>query len=198
MNTTQTTTPSLKGTRTEQNLVNAFIAESQSYTRYTYYAAKAEKEGYFPVQKVFEDTAANELRHGKIYMNFLEGGTVPCNISVDAVPVQDTASNLEVAITEESTEGYKVYLENAKIAEEEGFHEIADRFRAIAAIEEHHCRRFKKCLDLIKAGTLWKREKPIKWQCLVCGYQFEGTEPPKTCPACDHPYQHYMPLDLLD
>lgn len=197
MSTTQTT-PSLKGTRTEQNLVNAFIAESQSYTRYTYYAGKAEKEGYFPIQKIFEDTAANELRHGKIYMNFLQGGNVPCNVSVDAVPVQDTVSNLEVAIYEESTEGYKVYLENAKVAEEEGFQEIADRFRAIAAIEEHHCRRFKKCLELIKSGTLWKREKPIKWQCLVCGYQFEGTEPPKTCPACDHPYQHYMPLDLLD
>ncbi|MDE7126263.1 MAG: rubrerythrin family protein, partial [Muribaculaceae bacterium] len=191
MSTTKST-PSIKGTKTEQNLVNAFIAESQAYTRYTYYADKAKKEGYFPIQKIFEDTAANELRHGKVYMKFLQGGTVPCNIAVDAVNIQDTAANLEIAIHEESTEGYEVYLANAKVAEEEGLIEIAEHFRSIASIEEHHMKRFQKCLEHVKNGTLWKREKPIKWECLVCGYIYEGTEPPKTCPACDHPYQHYM------
>ncbi len=190
-------TKSIKGTKTEQNLVNAYMAESQAYARYTYYAAQAEKESYFPIQKIFEETAANELRHGKIYMKMLEGGTRPCNITVDSVPIQDTATNLQIAIHEESDEGFEVYLDNAKVAEEEGFPEIAEHFKAIAAIEKHHMERFQTLLDHVKKGTLWKREKPIQWQCLVCGYMFEGTEPPKKCPACDHPYQHYMPLDII-
>lgn len=190
-------TNSIKGTKTEQNLVNAYMAESQAYARYTYYAAQAEKEGYFPIQKVFEGTAANELRHGKVYMKMLEGGTVSCNASVDAVSIKDTASNLKIAIHEESAEGFELYLENAKVADKEGFPDIAEHFRAIASIEKHHMERFQTLLDQVKGGTVWKRNTPIKWQCLVCGYIHEGTEPPKTCPACDHPYQHYMPLDII-
>ncbi len=188
--------PSIRGTKTEQNLVNAFIAESQAYARYTYYAGQAEKEEYYPIQKAFEETAANELRHGKVYMKLLEGGTLPCNINVDSVPIQDTVANLEIAIREESEEGIKIYLENAKVADEEGFPEIAEHFRAIAEIEELHMKRFQTYLDQVKNDTVWKREKPIEWQCLVCGYVYKGTEPPKICPACDHPDKHYKALDI--
>ena len=193
---TDTGKKSIKGTRTEQNLVNAYVAESTAYTRYTNYAQQAEKEKYFPVQKIFEETAANELHHGKIFLKMFEGGTLPCKVEVDVVKVLDTASNLELSIKEEREEGLDEYLASAKVAEEEGFPEIAEHFRSIAAIEKHHMERFERYLKRVQDGTLWKREKPIKWQCLVCGYIFEGTEPPMTCPACDHPYQHYMPLDM--
>ena len=90
------------------------------------------------------------------------------------------------------------YTDAAKVAEEEGFPEIASHFSAIATIELHHRRRFERYIDQVKNGTVWKREKPIKWQCLVCGYIHEGTTPPSVCPACDHPYQHYMALDIYD
>lgn len=189
-------TKSIKGTKTEQNLVNAYVAESTAYTRYTFYAAQAEKENYYPISEVFQETAANEMRHGKVFFKFLEGGSVDCQIGVDAGVIADTASNLETAAREEMMEGVKMYRDAAKVAEEEGFPEIASHFSAIAEIEEHHRLRFEAYLKQVKEGTVWKREKPIKWQCMVCGYIFEGTEPPKTCPACDHPSCHYKALDM--
>lgn len=189
------TTKSIKGTKTEKNLVIAYLAESSAYTRYTFYAQQAEKENYFPVSEVFKATAANELRHGKIFFKFLEGGSVTVPMDADAGVIGDTASNLATAAHEEMVEGVELYTNSAKVAEEEGFPEIAEHFRAIAEVENHHRERFERYLKHVQDGTLWKREKPIKWQCLVCGYIFEGTEPPKTCPACDHPYQHYVALD---
>ena len=98
-----------------------------------------------------------------------------------------------MAAEEERKEGVEQYTESAKIAESEGFTEIADKFRAIATIENRHMARFNEMRERIENGTVWKREKPIKWQCLVCGYIYEGTEPPQKCPACNHPYQHFMP-----
>ena len=169
---------SIKGTKTEKNLVNAYMSESAAYSRYMYYSAQATKESYFPIAKVFEETAANELRHGKVFFKFLEGGSVECVLDVDAGVIGDTASNLATA------------------AEEEGFPEIASHFREIAEIEQHHRDRFEKYLEQVKAGTVWKRDHVIKWQCLVCGYIHEGKEPPKECPACDHPREHYMALDM--
>lgn len=189
------TTKSIKGTRTETNLVAAYMSESAAYTRYTYYAAQAEKELYYPIAQIFTETAANELRHGKIFFKFLEGGSVPCTLDVDAGVIGDTASNLATAAHEEMVEGVEQYTDAAKVADEEGFPGIAAHFRAIATIESHHRARFERYLQQVKDGTVWKRDTPIKWQCLVCGYIYEGTEPPMTCPACDHPYQHYMALD---
>ncbi len=186
---------SIKGTQTEKNLVIAYLAESSAYTRYNFYAQQADKEEYFPIGEVFRDTADNEMRHAKVYFKFLEGGSVNVPMDADAGVIADTASNLATAAEEELTEGVKLYTEAAKVADEEGFPEIAEHFRSIAEIEQHHHDRFVHYLEQVKAGTVWKREKPIKWQCLVCGYVFEGTEPPKVCPACDHPYQHYMALD---
>ena len=188
-------TKSIKGTKTETNLVIAYLAESSAYTRYTFYAAQADKENYFPIGQIFRETADNEMRHGKVFFKFLEGGSVKVELPVDAGVIGDTASNLATAAHEEEFEGVKLYTESAKVAEEEGFHEIAEHFRAIAEIEERHRKRFEYYLRQVKEGTVWKRDKPIKWQCLVCGYVAEGKEPPKTCPACDHPYQHYIGLD---
>ncbi len=115
---------------------------------------------------------------------------------VDAGIIGTTAENLATAAHEEMVEGVQLYTAAAKVADEEGFPEIAEHFRAIAEVEERHRKRFEAYLKQVKDGTVWKREKPIKWECLVCGYVFEGTEPPKECPACDHPYQHYMALDM--
>lgn len=187
---------SIKGTQTEKNLVVAYMAESAAYTRYTYYAKQADKENYFPIGQIFRETADNELHHSKVFFKFLEGGTLDVTLGVDAGVIADTASNLETAAKEEETEGVKFYTEAAAVAEKEGFAEIAERFRSIAEVEQHHYDRFMAYLKQVKDGTVWKRDHKIKWQCLVCGYEVEGKEPPKVCPGCDHPYQHYMALDM--
>ncbi len=189
------TKKSIKGTQTEKNLVIAYMAESSAYTRYTFYAKQAEKEKYFPIAEIFRETADNELNHGKVFFKLLEGGSVNVPLNVDAGVIGDTASNLATAAHEEEVEGVELYTESAKVADEEGFLEIAEHFRAIAEVEEHHRKRFERYLKQVKEGTVWKRDKPVKWQCLVCGYIFEGTEPPEKCPACDHPREHYMALD---
>lgn len=192
------TTKSIKGTQTEKNLVIAYLAESSAYTRYTFYAQQADKELYFPVGQIFRETAANEMHHGKVFFKILEGGSVEVPMAADAGVIGTTAENLEIAAKEEINEGVKLYTSSADVAEKEGFPEIAAHFRAIAEIENRHHRRFMRYLQQVKDGTVWKREKPVTWQCLVCGYQYKGTEPPKVCPACDHPYQHYMAIDEPD
>lgn len=187
---------SIRGTRTEKNLANAFISESCAYTRYTFFAQAAQKESYFQVSNVFNETAANELRHAKIFLQYLADGVVNSDvISVDPGILSPTVDNLKVASQEEATEGVEQYIASAKVAEEEGFNDIASHFRSIATIENHHKERFDLLRKRIEEGTMWHRDKPIKWQCLVCGYIFEGTEPPKVCPACNHPYQHFMPME---
>lgn len=190
-----TTKKSIKGTKTEKCLIDAYVSESEAYTRYTYYSAQATKESYFPIARIFDETAANELRHSKVFFKYLEGGEVDIKLTVSAGTIGDTASNLEQAARSEHIEGVEQYETSAKIAQEEGFDEIASHFKAIAEIEKRHERRFKHFLKQVKDGTVWKREKPIKWQCLVCGYVYEGKEPPVECPACDHPREHYMALD---
>lgn len=193
-----TTTKSIKGTQTEKNLVIAYAAESMAYSRYTFYAAQADKENYFPIGEIFRETASNELRHAKVFFKFLEGGSVEVNVAVDAGIIGDTASNLTTAMKEEETEGVELYTNAAKVAEKEGFPEIASHFRAIASIEQHHHDRFARYLKQVQDGTVWKRDKPVTWRCLVCGYTFVGTEPPAVCPACDHPREHYMAIDEED
>lgn len=191
-----TSTKSIKGTETEKNLVNAYLSETQANARYIFYAKQANKENYFPLEVVFNETAANELHHAKVFFKFLEGGSVTTSIDTDAGVISDTATNLKISIKEETEEGIKFYLAAADTADKEGFPEIASHFRAIAAVEDHHRARFEKYLKQVEDGTVWKRDTPIQWRCLVCGYVYEGTEPPQTCPACDHPYQHYMALDM--
>lgn len=186
----------IRGTKTERCLVAAYVSESTAYTRYTFYAAQADKENYFPIGQIFRETADNELRHAKVFFKMLQGGSVNVDLDVDSGVIGDTATNLAIASEEERVEGVEQYMASAKVADEEGFPEIAEHFRAIAKIEETHRRRFDIYLKQVKEGTVWKREKTIKWKCLVCGYIYEGTTPPDPCPACDHPYQHYMALDV--
>lgn len=187
---------SIRGTKTEKNLVIAYMAESSAYTRYTYYAQQADKENYFPIGQIFRQTADNELHHSKVFFKFLEGGSLDVTLGVDAGVIADTAANLETAAKEEMAEGVELYTNAAAVAEKEGFSEIAERFRSIAEVEQRHHDRFKTYLKQVKEGTVWKRDHDIKWQCLVCGYIFEGKEPPKVCPGCNHPYQHYIALDM--
>ncbi len=187
---------SIKGTKTEVNLANAYISESCAYSRYTYFGQQAQKEGYYQYADIFNETAANELHHAKIFLRYLTEGAVASQpIGVDPGIIGATADNLKVAAAEEEKEGVEQYINSAKTAEEEGFVEIAERFRAIATVEAHHKARFDKMRERIETGTVWKRDTPIKWQCQVCGYIFEGVEPPEKCPACYHPYQHFMPME---
>lgn len=183
---------SLKGTQTEKNIVIAYLAESSAYTRYTYYAQQAKKESYYPVQLVFEATAANEMHHSKVFFKMLQGGSIDVPMSADAGVIGTTSENLATAAAEELAEGVDLYTNAAKVADEEGFPEIAEHFRAIATVEADHHKRFLKYKDRVDNGTLWKRDHDVTWRCLVCGYEYVGKEPPVKCPACDHPYQHYV------
>ena len=190
---------SLKGTRTEKCLANAYVAESTAYTRYIFFAKSAKKEEYYGFSNIFLETADNELHHAKIFLKYLtEGAVVTDPISIDPGILKPTEECLKIAAQEEENEGVKEYTNSAAVAEEEGFPEIADHFRAIATIENRHKERFDLMRKQIEDGTVWKSDTPIKWQCLVCGYVFEGVEPPEKCPACNHPYQHFIRAEAFD
>lgn len=187
---------SLKGTQTEKNLATAYMAESMAYTRYTFYAQQAVKEQYYDFGRILNETADNELHHAKIYLKYLEeSAAAPGPVNVDMGVLTDTLTNIRIAAAEEEKEGVELYRGFSETAREEGFDQIAEQFAEIAEIEDHHRRRFLEMARQIEEGTVWKRDKPIRWQCDVCGYIFEGTEPPKVCPACLHPYQHYFPAE---
>ena len=149
-----TSKKSIKGTRTEKNLVISYMAESAAYSRYIFYASQAEKEKYFPIQQVFTETANNELRHAKVYFKYLEGGSLPVTLDVDAGIIGTTAQNLETAAQEELTEGSEMYRKFAVVAKEEGFDDIAEHFLAIADIEEQHRQRFLHYLRQVEEGTV--------------------------------------------
>lgn len=185
----------IKGTQTEKNICISYLDECQSFARYNYYAQAADKEGYFPVGVIFRETANNEMHHAKVFLKMLQNTEVEVPVNVDAGYLGKTTDNLIMAMQEEKGPGYEFYTAAAKTATEEGFPEIASHFTAIASVEKFHHDRFEKFLNMINAGTLWKREKPVTWKCLVCGYTYVGTEPPVKCPGCDHPYQHYIALE---
>lgn len=189
------TKKSIKGTKTEQNVVNSFLAETQAYARYTFYASIADKEQYFPIGVIFRETADNELHHAKVFLKMLEDTEVKADPGVDAGFLGDTAANLRTSIKEESVDGYEFYYACAKTAKEEGFDDIAKHFKAIASAEKVHHDRFQKMLEMVENNTLWKRDTPVTWKCLVCGYTVVGKEPPAKCPGCDHPYQHYIAIE---
>ena len=186
----------IKESQSWKNMEAALAAEAVAYVEYFFYAAQAKKDDYSQIQSIFLETADNELHHAKIYLKLLQEGAVMADpISVDPGILKPTVECLKIAAQEEEMEGVKMYKESAEVAEEEGFHDIADVFNAIAEIENHHKERFDLMRWQIENDKVWKRDKPIKWQCLVCGYIFEGTEPPEKCPACSHPYQHFMPAE---
>jgi len=169
--------------KTEENLKAAFAGESQARNKYTYYAAVARKEGYHYVAKMFEEAADNEKRHAKDEFSLLKG-------------IGDTVANLKGAIGGEHYETVEMYPQFAKEAEAEGNMPAANLFRQIAKVEMHHRDRYKKLLEMVEKGTVYKRDHPIKWKCSVCGYIHEGTEPPAKCPCCAHPREYYEPANL--
>ena len=182
---------SLKGTRTEKNLLIAFAGESQARNKYTYFASQAKKEGFMQISVIFTETAENEKEHAKRLFKFLEGGEVEITAKFPAGIIGTTAENLKSAAEGEHYEYTTMYPEFARIAEEEGFPEIAAVMRAIAVAEKQHEKRYLALLDNIEKGKVFKREKVMRWRCRNCGYIYEGTEPPEKCPACAHPKAYF-------
>lgn len=182
---------SLKGTRTEKNILTAFAGESQARNRYTFFAKKAREEGYEQIAAIFLETAENEREHAKRLFGFLEGGEVEIQASFPAGVIGCTVDNLKAAADGEHYENTIMYPEFAKVAEEEGFPVIAAVMRAIAVAEKQHERRFLALRDNILQGKVFKRDTVVKWKCRECGYVHEGTEPPEVCPACGHSKNYY-------
>jgi len=182
---------SLKGTRTEKNLLTAFAGESQARNRYTYFASQAKKEGYEQIAAIFLETADNEKEHAKRLFKFLEGGEVEFTAAFPAGVIGDTKENLRAAASGENHEHTKMYPEFARVAEEEEFAEIAEVLRSIAVAEEQHEERYLALLENLQQDRVFKREKVVKWKCRNCGYIHEGTEAPELCPACAHPRAYF-------
>ncbi len=182
---------SLKGTKTEKNLLTAFAGESQARNRYTYFSSVAKKEGYEQISWIFLDTADNEKEHAKRLFKFLEGGEAEIQAAFPAGIIGDTKINLKQAAAGENYEYTKMYPEFAKIARQEGFEEIAKVFEAIAVAEEGHEKRYLKLLENIEKGLVFKKLQSVKWRCRNCGYIHEGLEAPQRCPSCDHPQAYF-------
>ena len=182
---------SIKGTKTEQNLLEAFAGESQARTRYTFFASKAKKEGYEQISAMFTETADNEKEHAKRFFSFLEGGDVEITATYPAGKVGTTAENLKAAAMGENEEHTKLYPEAAKIAEDEGFTDVACLFRKVAEVEKHHEERYLGLLKNIEDGTVFKKSEKTLWKCRNCGYIHEGESAPDKCPACIHPQAHF-------
>lgn len=186
-------TKSIKGTKTEQNLLKSFAGESQARTRYTYFASVAKKEGYEQIAAIFMETAEQEKEHAKRFFKFLEGGMVEITASYPAGMIGTTAENLEEAANGENEEWSDLYPEFAKIAEEEGFPQIAVAFKMIAKVEAEHEARYRTLLERVKAEKVFEREDAIEWQCRNCGYVHTGKKAPEKCPACVHPQAYFEP-----
>jgi rubrerythrin len=183
--------PSIKGTRTELNLLKAFAGESQARNRYTFYASAAQREGYEQIAALFLETADNEKEHAKVFYKHLEGGDAEITASYPAGGIGKTAENLIHAAEGELMEWGTLYPDFATIADEEGFSKVATSFREIADVEKHHEARYRALAANIEAGVVFKRDGGVRWKCRNCGYVHDGTEAPKTCPACKHPQSFY-------
>jgi rubrerythrin len=181
----------LKGSQTEKNLLKAFAGESQARNRYTYFSSQAKKEEYEQISWIFADTAENEKEHAKRFFKFLEGGDLEITSAFPSGVIGTTAENLRAAAAGENMEWSTLYPEFAKIADEEGFTEIAKVFREIATAETGHEKRYLALLKNVEADAVFKKETSVKWRCRNCGYINEGKEAPEECPACAHPRAHY-------
>ena len=182
---------SLKGTSTEKNLLKTFAGESQARNRYTFFASKAKKEGYEQIASIFLETAGNEKEHAEVFFKHLEGGDVEITAEYPAGKIGDTAENLLAAAEGEKLEWGTLYPDFEKVAREEGFPVIAESFKEIAEVEEEHEKRYRKLLENVKNGTVFKRDAEVKWKCRNCGYVHKGKEAPETCPACQHAQSYY-------
>jgi rubrerythrin len=191
----------LRGTKTLENLMKSFAGESQARMRYTYFASVAGKEGYKQIQNIFLETAENEKEHAKVFMKLaLAGldGENPAPVEINATypfAYGDTVANLKSAAAGEHEEAEIDYPAFAKVAREEGFPEIAERFMLIASVEKHHEFRYRKLLENIENGTVFKKDGKVFWKCNNCGYVHEGDAAPEECPACNHPQGFFQLLD---
>jgi rubrerythrin len=182
---------SIKGTKTEQNLLKAFAGESQARNRYTFFASKARKEGLEQIAAIFEETAANEKEHAQVFFDYLEGGPLEITATYPAGVTSGTADNLLAAAEGEKEEWGILYPDFAATADKEGFADVAVSFREIAEVEEQHELRYRKLLANVENGRVFKRDTVVKWHCRNCGYIHEGTEAPDECPACKHAQAYY-------
>ena len=185
---------SLKGTRTEKNLLTAFAGESQARNRYTYFASAAKKECYVQISEIFTETADQEKEHAKRFFSFLEGGEVEIISAFPAGVIGTTLENLKAAAAGEEYEWTQMYPDFAAIAKEEGFDAVAMIFEMISVAEKQHGKRYADLAANIEAGKVFKKEASIKWRCRNCGYVHEGEEAIEMCPACAHPQAHFEVL----
>jgi len=182
---------SVKGTETEKNLLKSFAGESQARNRYTFFASAAKKEGFEQISAIFTETAENEKEHAKRFFKFLEGGVVEITASFPAGVIGSTAANLKASASGENEEHTKLYPEFAKIADKEGFPEIAECWRKIALVEAHHEKRYLELLDNVDNERVFKKDHEVMWKCRNCGYVYSSKKALELCPACLHP-QAYM------
>lgn len=180
-----------KGSKTEKNLMGAFAGESQARNRYTYFASEAKKDGYIQISNIFDETANQEKEHAKRFFNFLKGGTAEITASFPAGVIGTVAENLKGAIAGETYEWQDLYPSFAKVAREEGFESVAKAFEAIVVAEKQHAKRYSGLLANVEAGKVFKKDKPVVWRCINCGYLHEGEEAPKACPACVHAQAYF-------
>ena len=169
----------LKGSKTEANLLAAFAGESQARNKYTYYASKAKKDGYVQIAEIFEETAANEKEHAKLWFKLLHGG------------IPSTPENLLDAAAGENYEWTEMYAEFAKVAHEEGFEAIAKQFEDVAKIEKEHEERYRKLAENIASGKVFEKDGEVLWQCANCGHIEKGNKAPEVCPVCFHPQAYF-------
>jgi rubrerythrin len=181
----------IKGTQTEKSLLAAFAGESQARNRYTFYASKAKKEGYEQIAVLFQETADNEKEHAEIFFKHLQGGEVEIIAGYPSGVIGTTKENLLAAAEGEKMEWGTLYPAFAETAEKEGFPEVAASFIIISEVEAYHEKRYRKLLQNVEQGKVFKKDTTVKWECRNCGYVHEGPEAPKMCPACKHPQSYY-------
>ena len=187
---------SIKGTKTEKNLLAAFAGESQARNRYTFFASQARKEGFEHIAAVFTETAENEMLHAKRFFKFLEGGDVEISATYPAGIIGTTLDNLKASAAGENHEHTSIYPEFARTAKEEGFTQVSEVFKIIAGIEKEHERRFLALAKDVESGTVFKKSGSAGWRCRKCGYVTENAEAPDLCPGCLHPKSYFEPVEF--
>jgi rubrerythrin len=185
---------SIKGTKTEKNLLAAFAGESQARNRYTYFASAARKEGLEQIANIFIETSENEKEHAKVFFKHLEGGDAQITATYPAGSIKDTKSNLEAAAAGEKMEWASIYVDFGKVASDEGFLDVAKSFEQIAKVERFHESRYRKLIENVTKREVFRKKSSVKWHCTNCGYVSEGVEAPAECPACKHPQSFYEVL----
>ena len=181
----------VKGTKTEKNLLAAFAGESQARNRYTFFASQAKKDGFEQISAIFEETANQEKEHAKRFFSMLQGGEVEISAAFPAGTIGSTLENLKASAAGEGHEWGTLYPQFAAVAREEGMETIAKLFESVAIAEKQHGKRYADLAANLEAGRVFKRDQKVVWRCRNCGYLHEGTEAPKACPACAHPQAHF-------